>query len=52
MTPKNTSITCDGCGEVYEFIETGTVDSMPDGELVDGNWYCWRCIRDRKDAPE
>jgi len=40
------TIKCFGCGEIYEFKETGCVDSMPDGELFNSNWYCARCVEE------
>lgn len=38
-----TKITCDICKEVHEFEDNGTVDSLPDGYLVNGYWICDSC---------
>ena len=39
-------IKCFGCNEIYEYEETGSVDSMPSGELFNGKWYCARCLEE------
>jgi len=42
------TIKCDECREVYEYEDNGTVDCMPDGELYQGNWYCYKCLRNEE----
>ena len=42
-----TTITCDECGESYEYDDDGkTFDCMPDGEMINGKWYCSNCLYD------
>lgn len=38
------TIQCDNCGEVYEYEDNGTLDVMPDGEMVGGQWRCGDCL--------
>ena len=39
-------ITCDKCGTVYEFEDYAPdlAESLPDGCLLYGEWWCQECI--------
>ena len=40
------TIECDKCHEVIEFEEpehSTSADTLPDGTLFNGNWYCEDC---------
>lgn len=37
------TITCSLCGQVYEYEDEGTMDSMPDGYFHGSDWICDSC---------